>query len=187
MIATARTPLRGTDPRGCRPSRSIAPTALGGRSSRAMAPAPWRLLFTLFAAALLCALSGCEEDVTLIDPGPFFSFDPENAWPSTCTGPRAPAAVPPPSGLLIEACPNPAPPGTKEITFHFRLDVRRPSVNLGIVNDRGLIVARLLEDYSAAADQDYEVKWLLEGVSTGDYRAYFLADNIESSGDLRVE
>ena len=182
-----RAPLPGTDSRAGRPSRSIAPTALGGRSSRVIAAPPSRLLLTLFAAALLFALPGCEEDVTLIDPGPFFSFDEESAWPSTCTGPRAPAAVPPPSGLLIEACPNPAPPGTKEITFHFRLDVRRPSVNLGIVNDRGLIVARLLEDYSAAADQDYEVKWLLEGVSTGDYRAYFLADNIESSGDLRVE
>jgi len=145
------------------------------------------LLLTLLVATLFSALPGCEKDVTLIDPGPFFSFDPDDAWPSTCTGSRSPAAVPPPSGLLIEACPNPAPPGTREITIHFRLDVRRPSVNLGIVNDRGLIVARLLEDYPAAADLDVEATWLLDGVSPGDYRAYFLADNIESSGDLRVE
>jgi hypothetical protein len=139
------------------------------------------------SAFLLLALSGCEEDITLVDPGPFFSFDPDNAWPATCANPRTAAAVPPPSGLVIEACPNPAPPGTDEITIRFRLDVRRPSVNIGIVNDRGLIVARLLEDYAAEVDREVEVQWLLEGVSPGDYRAYFLADDLESSGDLRVE
>jgi hypothetical protein len=170
VIPMARTLLFGTDPR---PGRLFLPQVL-------------------LLAALILLAAGCEKEVTLVDPGPFFSYREENAWPSTCTGPRAaggapPAAVPPPSGLLIEACPNPAPPGTTEITFHFRLEVRRPSVNLGIVNDRGLIVARLLEDYSASADVDVEAKWLLDGVEPGDYRAYFLADDIESSGDLRVE
>lgn len=141
----------------------------------------------LLLLLLLLGFAGCEKDVTLVDPGPFFSFNPDDAWPSTCTGPRGPAAVPPPSGLVIEACPNPAPPGTKEITFRFRLDVRRPRVSLGIVDNRGLIVARLLENYPAEADREVEVQWLLDGVPAGDYRAYFLADDIESSGDLRVE
>jgi hypothetical protein len=160
-------------------------------SLRAAPPPARRLVIGATAAAsallLIFAFAGCDEDVTLIDPGPFFSYDRDNAWPATCTGPRGPAAVPPPSGLVIEACPNPAPPGAKEITFRFRLDVRRPRVNLGIVNTSGLIVARLLEDYPAEADREVDVQWLLDGVSPGDYRAYFLADDIESWGDLRVE
>lgn len=195
MIPMVRTPLPGADLEDRSPLRSGLSRAPGSAFPGAIRP----LLLLLAAAALLSTVAGCEEDVTLIDPGPFFAYEQDNAWPSTCTGPRSPggaapheatpppAAVPPPSGLLIEACPNPAPPGTREITFHFRLNVRRPSVNLGIVNDRGLIVARLLEDYSASADADVEVEWLLDGVSPGDYRAYFLADDIESSGDLRVE
>ncbi len=200
MIPMVRTPLPGADLEDRSPFWSSPSRAPGGAFPSAIRP----LLLLLATAALLSTVAGCEEDVTLIDPGPFFAYEQDNAWASTCTGPRSPrgaapreatppravpppAAVPPPSGLLIEACPNPAPPGTREITFHFRLNVRRPSVNLGIVNDRGLVVARLLEDYSASADADVEVEWLLDGVSPGDYRAYFLADDIESSGDLRVE
>jgi hypothetical protein len=143
-------------------------------------------------------ITGCDEDVTLVDPGPFFSYDRENAWPAPCAGPigrsspegepdRGAFAVPPPAGLAISACPNPAPPGTREIVITFRLDVRRPSVNLAIVNDRGLIVARLLENYAAEVDREVSVPWLLDGVPPGSYRAYFLAGDLESEGDLRVD
>ncbi len=163
------------------------------------------------AALLMCALAGCDKEVTLVDPGPFFTFDPENAWPSFCAGsqgtgpaeplphradkseepPGAPSdrplTVPPPQGLIINACPNPAPPGTPEIVITFVLEVRRPAVNLGIVNDRGEIVARLLEGAPVEVDREVTVRWLLEGVPAGDYRAYFLAGDLETSGDLRVE
>jgi hypothetical protein len=133
---------------------------------------------------------GCERETTLVDPPDFFTYEPVNAWPAQCASPaRKPTVepVPPPPGLDIQACPNPAPPGTEAITIQFRLETTSRNVNLAIVSHEGEIVAELLQGATAAADAQITVRWLLDGVSPGDYRAYFLAGAIETNGDLRVE
>jgi hypothetical protein len=143
----------------------------------------------LFAVLLLASL-GCERETTLIDPPDFFAFAPENAWPAQCAAPARKLGVnpvPPPPGLDIQACPNPAPPGTEAITIQFRLETTARNVNLAIVSHDGEVVAELLQGASAAAEQQITVRWLLDGVPPGDYRAYFLAGAIETSGDLRVD
>lgn len=157
-----------------------------------------QLLLPLLFLLVLPLLTACDEDVTLVDPAPIFSFDPENAWATTCGPPGGPgkiasqpaptpASVPPPPGLAISACPNPAPPGTPEITIEFRLDVRVPSVNLAIVNSSGQIVQVLLMDEAAPMGSTIRASWLLEGITPGDYRAYFLAGSLETSGDIQVQ
>ncbi len=50
-----------------------------------------------------------------------------------------------------------------------------------------MVVAELLQGASAAAEALISVRWLLDGVPPGDYRAYFLAGAIETNGDLLVE
>lgn len=147
-------------------------------------------------------VAACDEDVSLVDPTPFFTFNASNTWPATCTGPAASAAVhgaqplpaapsppgvPPPPGLFINACPNPAPPGALEIVIEFRLDVHVPSVNLAIVNSQGEIIAVLMRNELVEEDQLRRVPWLLEGVPPGTYRAYFRAGRLETSGDLVVQ
>jgi hypothetical protein len=142
-------------------------------------------------ALLICsaALLACDREVTVVDPPDFFSYNPEDAWPNTCTpGARSgPAAVPPPPGLDIQACPNPAPPGTTEIEIEFRLETSARSVNLAIISQDGEILAELLQNRAVGADVPIRVVWPLRNVPAGDYRAYFLAGAIETSGDLRVE
>jgi hypothetical protein len=98
-----------------------------------------------------------------------------------------PASVPPPPGLQISACPNPAPPGTSEITIEFLLEVRVPSVNLAIVNASGQTVQVLMRDQPAPQNTIFQVSWPLEGVPSGDYRAYFLAGSLETSGDIQLQ
>jgi hypothetical protein len=139
--------------------------------------------------ALVLAGGGCEREVTVVDPPDFFSYRPEDAWSNIC-GPGArpdPAAVPPPPGLEIRACPNPAPPGTTEIQIEFRLEASARSVNLAIVAQDGRILAELLRGTPVGADVTTTAVWPLGDVPPGDYRAYFLAGPLESSGDLRVE
>lgn len=151
---------------------------------------------------LFLMITACDEDVSLVDPTTFFTFNANNAWPTTCTGPAPspavdgdqplpgappPPGVPPPPGLFINACPNPAPPGALEIVIEFRLDVRVPSVNLAIVNSRGEIIAVLMRDEIVEVDQLRRVPWLLEGVPPGTYRAYFRGGRLETSGDLVVQ
>lgn len=132
---------------------------------------------------------GCERDVTVVDPPDFFSYRPEDAWPSTCEpgGRPDPSAVPPPPGLEIRACPNPAPPGTTEIRFEFRLETSARSVNLAVIAQDGRILAQLLQNTPVGADVLTTTAWPLSNVPAGDYRAYFLAGAIETSGDLHVE
>jgi hypothetical protein len=149
----------------------------------------FHIAFVSLLAMLLASL-GCERETTLVDPPDFFTFEPVNAWSTQCAAPaRKPNAdpVPPPPGLDIQACPNPAPPGTEAITIQFRLDSTSRDVNLAIVRHDGEVVAELLQGASAAADVQISVRWLLDGVAPGDYRAYFLAGAIETNGDLRVE
>ena len=151
---------------------------------------PRRTLLAALALAILgIALPGCDKEVTVVDPPDFFAFHPEDAWPTVC-GPGArpdPAAVPPPPGLDIQACPNPAPPGTTEIRIEFRLEASARSVNLAIVSQSGEIMAELITNRAVGAEVPVTAVWPLRNVPPGDYRAYFLAGAIESSGDLRVE
>jgi hypothetical protein len=143
----------------------------------------------LALAGLGLALLGCDREVTVIDPPDFFTYNPDDAWPAICEpgAKPGPSAVPPPPGLDIQACPNPAPPGTTEIQIQFRLEASARSVNLAIVSQDGEILAELITNRAVGADVPVTAVWTLRNVPPGDYRAYFLAGAIESTGDLRVE
>lgn len=158
-------------------------------SITALAPARCRALGWLALAVLGLALLGCDREVTVIDPPDFFSFNPDDAWPAVCEpgAKPSPSAVPPPPGLDIQACPNPAPPGTTEIRIQFRLDASARSVNLAIVSQGGEILAELITNRAVGADVPVTAVWPLRNVPPGDYRAYFLAGAIESTGDLLVQ
>lgn len=169
-------------------SPPVAPRLEGGGDSRGSGRSGGHLRSILGAALLVVSpfLLACEKEVTLIEPPPFFAFDPANAW--SCQGSfRGPATVPPPEGLFISVCPNPAPPGTREIRIDFTLEIQTPGVNLAIVDNRGLIVRELLLGFRVEKDVPQTVRWLLDGVDPGDYRAYFTAGQIETSGDIRVD
>jgi hypothetical protein len=145
------------------------------------------IVFALASSVL--GLAACERETTVIDPPDFFSFHEEDAWSSACApgGKPSPEAVPPPSGLEIRACPNPAPPGTTEIRIEFQLDASARNVNLAIVSQDGRIFAELIQGTPIGADVPVTVVWTLRNVPPGDYRAYFAAGAIQTSGDLRVE
>jgi hypothetical protein len=157
-------------------------------SITALAPVGRRALGWLALVVLGLAL-GCDREVTVIDPPAFFTYNPDDAWPAVCEpgAKPGPASVPPPPGLDIQACPNPAPPGTTEIQIQFRLEASARSVNLAIVSQDGEILAELITNRAVGADVPVTAVWTLRNVPPGDYRAYFLAGAIESTGDLRVE
>lgn len=189
---------------GCTPLRSRS-RARPRFQSQSRSSFRFTTIRTGLAAAALLALpwlAACDGEVTLVDPAPLFRFDPGNTWPlcsSLARGdagdnpaaehaaPEQPPGVPPPPGLSIAACPNPAPPGTPTLTIQFRLDVRVPSVNLAIVSSRGEIVRVLLDHRVVGVNEVVRVPWPLDGVEPGAYRAYFLAGRLETSGDLKVE
>jgi len=142
------------------------------------------------ACLVLAATCGCEKDFTLVEPPDFFDFDQSNAWRSCSADvPGAPQQefVPPPPGIALEVCPNPAPAGTETILFRFELDIRVPSVNLGIIDDRGRLVRELVVDQTFDTDIFHEVTWFVLDTPPGDYRAYFRAGTLESNGDVRIE
>lgn len=172
------------------------------------------LIATVAVSSLISI--GCEKNVSLVEPPPLFTFNPADAWSTNCSqdarsdptrsNPAAsgdqwnereiaeisgimgdPQPVPPPPGLFINACPNPAPPGTPEIVIEFRLDVQVSGVNIAIVNSRGEIVRVLMRDQFVERDRLTQASWLLDGVPPGDYRAYFRGGNLESFGDLKVD
>jgi hypothetical protein len=133
----------------------------------------------------------CDRDITLVDPLDFFEFDRANAWPECNVGgtPAPPTeSVPPPAGIRIEACPNPArlADGDRRMVFRFLPTVEQ-RINLAVFDDRGRLVREIVVDRNLQADIPYEFSWDLAGVSAGDYRAYFRAGSLESNSDLRVE
>jgi hypothetical protein len=127
--------------------------------------------------------------VALVDPPALFTFQEEDAWPENCSTGRGTGidAVPPPPGLFINACPNPAPSGTFELVIEFTLEVSVPGVNIAVVNAQGEIVSILMRDQIVSANSPTSVSWFLDGVPPGDYRAYFRAGQLETSGDLQVQ
>jgi hypothetical protein len=139
------------------------------------------LLFAITAA-------GCDREVTLVEPPLFFTFDPANTWRECSTPSPSPPVghVPPPSGIQIQVCPNPAPPGTRQMSFRLTLTSSR-RVNLGIFDDRGRLVRELLVDRNLASDIEHEVNWDIVTTPPGNYRAYFRAGTLESHSDLRIE
>jgi hypothetical protein len=143
-------------------------------------------------ACALCYLGvACDRDVTLIDPPDFFDFDRSNAWPECNVGgaPSPPAgSIPPPPGIRIEVCPNPASltDGDRRMLFRF-VPVVEQRINLAVFDDRGRLVREIVVDRNLQANVPQEFAWDLTGVSAGDYRAYFRAGSLESNSDLRVE
>ncbi len=151
---------------------------------------PW-LSQALRLAAIASMTASCESSETLVEPLRFFEFDPANSW-LICDVPGALGApatryIPAPPGTHLEVCPNPAPAGTQSITFRFRLDVRVPTVNLGVFDRQGRLIQGLVVARSFDTDVWHEVQWFVGGVPAGDYRAYFRAGTLESAGDVRIE
>ncbi len=157
-----------------------------------LAPATGRARHLLPALLLLPALFtfGCDEDLTLVEPQKFFEFDPANAWRECQDGGGLAAPehdfVPPPPGLEIAVCPNPAPATADVMTFQFELTTQR-LVNIGILDDRGRIVRKLAVNQPYAPNTRHSISWFIRDVPAGNYRAYFRAGDIESNGDLRIE
>lgn len=185
---------------GQRPASGTAASAprhhhgLSGPSSRHQRRAPGLPLALGVTLVLIGAVAGCDRDVTLVEPLDFFDFDPANAWRQCTEGaagtPQQPspsgAFVPPPPGVNIEVCPNPAPAGTEDMRFVLQLDIDA-RVNLAVFDDRGRLITRLLVNRNLGTGAPSEVRWFIETMPPGDYRAYFKAGALESSSDLRIE
>lgn len=163
------------------------PSRLRGGARSLLHPAR-RTAPLLLAILLACTALSCDQEITLVEPADFFDFDPSNTWPECNVPGGAPLQhhVPPPSGISVFVCPNPAPAGTREMLFRFTLQIDA-RVNLAILDDRGRIVRELLVNANLGTNIERDVIWNIKDQPPGDYRAYLRAGSSESNSDLRIE
>jgi hypothetical protein len=148
------------------------------------------IFFVLVPAILgfILALHGCDNDQTLLDPFPFFNSSESGFWEDCTQGAsKSPQYAPPQTSTSVCAYPNPVTVGQVfTVNFYVPTSVR---VRIAVFNDKG---RRIKEIFDATVTGNSSATWDLTdsqnvNVPPGSYRAFLVAGDFESQGDIVVK